>query len=180
MTCCNDIVGPFDWYHRLLARLTPVANFDENADGWFDGMDRIPARYAGGRLIGDKVNAIVLHSGVSGNRIAPYFANSKRKVSANFEVTKDGDCVQCVPFTRKAWHAGKWNGRSIGIEHQGPNDAPPSEIQAQASLELIRSLLLKFPRIQTIVSHAAIQANRTDPKHYRWDLLEGLGCELVY
>lgn len=57
-----------------------------------------------------------------------WFRNPQCKVSAHVVIEIDGTITQLVPFTRKAWHAGKsaWNGRvgcnsfSIGIELVNP------------------------------------------------------------
>ena len=63
----------------------------------------------------------------------PYFAKLRElQVSAHFLIRRDGECVQFVPFERRAWHAGasNWRGRercndfSIGIELEGSDESP--------------------------------------------------------
>lgn len=70
------------------------------------------------------------------------------EVSAHYFVFEDGRVVQCVPETRRAWHAGLsvWEGatdvnsRSIGIEIANPGhdygypDFPPRQIAAVIAL----------------------------------------------
>ncbi len=68
---------------------------------------------------------LVWHYTASGDaNIASFFQNASVKVSAHLVLERNGNVTQCVPFNRRAWHAGesKWNGVSgcnsfsIGIE----------------------------------------------------------------
>lgn len=70
---------------------------------------------------------LVLHytaSGANRDGDEKYFQKSSAKASAHLVIERDGEVTQCVPFNKKAWHAGKsiWRGTpncnaySIGIE----------------------------------------------------------------
>ena len=70
---------------------------------------------------------LVLHYTASGDNKdgdAKYFQRRNAQASAHLVIERDGSVVQCVPFDKKAWHAGKssWKGVngcnsfSIGIE----------------------------------------------------------------
>ena len=70
----------------------------------------------------------------------PYFAGIRgMEVSAHLLVRRDGELVQFVPFTERAWHAGesRFRGRnrcndfSIGIELEGEDSKPYDERQYQ-------------------------------------------------
>jgi N-acetylmuramoyl-L-alanine amidase len=72
---------------------------------------------------------LVMHYTASGNAAGAisWFADPQSKVSAHIVIAKDGTITQCVPFNRKANHAGEstWKGvvglnsHSIGIELDG-------------------------------------------------------------
>ena len=72
---------------------------------------------------------LVMHYTASANAAGAitWFADPQSKVSAHIVIARDGTITQCVPFNRKANHAGKssWKGveglnsHSIGIELDG-------------------------------------------------------------
>jgi N-acetylmuramoyl-L-alanine amidase len=85
----------------------------------------------------------VMHYTASGpnSDIAAYFANAAAKVSAHLVIRRDGTVIQCAPFDRIAWHAGKstWtfadgqtrsglNSFAVGIEMEnwGPLQRSPA------------------------------------------------------
>ncbi len=76
------------------------------------------SHYRAGRT--KKIDRIVIHT-VEGSLegAVSTFQKGARRVSAHYVVGKDGALVQCVADEDTAWHAGAWNGRSIGIEHEG-------------------------------------------------------------
>ena len=113
------------------------------------------------------------------NRLAvdahPYFAEIEGlRVSSHLLIRRDGELVQYVPFTRRAWHAGKscyrsreaCNDFSIGIELEGQDDTPYESAQYRALADAILALRAFYPAIgeQDIVGHADIAPGRkTDP-----------------
>jgi N-acetyl-anhydromuramyl-L-alanine amidase AmpD len=69
---------------------------------------------------GTPVDRIVIHTteGVGSGNIS-YLLSNTRQVSAHYLVMRSGAVYQFVPEEKKAWHAGCWNARSVGIEHEG-------------------------------------------------------------
>ena len=68
----------------------------------------------------------------------PYFSEIRGlKVSSHLLIRRDGELVQFVPFTHRAWHAGEsfFRGRSccndfsLGIELEGVDDTPYTDEQ---------------------------------------------------
>lgn len=76
-----------------------------------------------------KARWLVMHYTASANAESAisWFENAQSKVSAHIVIARDGTITQCVPFNRRANHAGesKWQGvtglnsHSIGIELDG-------------------------------------------------------------
>jgi AmpD protein len=105
----------------------------------------------------------------------PYFADMEElRVSSHLLVRRDGELVQYVPFTLRAWHAGDschdgrsaCNDFSIGIELEGRDDEPYTPAQYERLAEAITALQQAFPRLsrERIVGHCTISPGRkTDP-----------------
>lgn len=105
----------------------------------------------------------------------PFFASiAGLQVSAHCLIRRDGEVVQYVPFTLRAWHAGvsSFQGRSacndfsIGIELEGTDEGGYTEAQYQQLAHLARLLMRVYPAItpQRIVGHCDIAPGRkTDP-----------------
>jgi AmpD protein len=95
-------------------------------------------------------------------------------VSAHCLIRRDGEVVQFVPFTARAWHAGassfagreKCNDYSIGIELEGCDYIAYTDEQYQALSELTQSIQRQYPKITLprITGHQYIAPLRkTDP-----------------
>jgi AmpD protein len=105
----------------------------------------------------------------------PFFASIEGlKVSAHILIRRDGEVIQFVPFQRRAWHAGessfqdrkRCNDFSIGIELEGTDSVPYTEVQYAQLAELITCLLRNYPAIvpERITGHSDIAPQRkTDP-----------------
>ena len=105
----------------------------------------------------------------------PYFeAIAGLRVSAHVLVRRDGELVQCVPFGRRAWHAGVsthvgrsgCNDFSIGIELEGADDVPYTDAQYARSAALLLALFRAYPDLAPtrVVGHSDIAPGRkTDP-----------------
>lgn len=117
----------------------------------------------------------------------PYFKEiSGLKVSSHLLVRRDGEVVQYVPLHKRAWHAGvsRYKNRegcndfSIGIEMEGEDETPYTDIQYQVLSELINSLINSYPELtnETIAGHSDIAPGRkTDPgSAFEWDRLHTL------
>jgi AmpD protein len=102
----------------------------------------------------------------------PYYATiAGLKVSAHFFVRRDGQIVQFVPCSMRAWHAGEscWqevsrcNDYSIGIELEGGDDVPFTDAQYDVLSRLTTALRAAYP-IRGIAGHSDIAPQRkTDP-----------------
>ncbi len=117
----------------------------------------------------------------------PYFKTIYQlQVSAHLLIQRDGNCLQYVAFNQRAWHAGvsQYLGRencndfSIGIELEGTETVPYTEIQYQQLARVIKLLLQHYPNLsrQHIVGHSDIAPLRkTDPgAAFSWATLDAL------
>jgi len=113
----------------------------------------------------------------------PYFETIKDlKVSSHFLIRRDGELIQFVPCSQRAWHAGasNWCGRarcndfSIGIELEGSDFEPFTESQYAQLAQLIPALLAAYP-ILDITGHSDIAPGRkTDPgPFFDWARIPG-------
>jgi len=105
----------------------------------------------------------------------PSFADLKGlEVSAHCVIRRDGSIEQYVPFNKRAWHAGvssfegveACNDYSIGIELEGTDHTPYTELQYQALAEVTRHIQQRYPLVtnQRIAAHSDIAPGRkTDP-----------------
>ncbi len=177
-----------------------------SADGnWVNGARRLLSPNCDDRPADRVISLIVVHSislppGEYGagwvddlfcNRLDanahPYFAGiANLKVSSHVLIRRDGEMVQYVPFSRRAWHAGQssYCGRSacndyaIGIELEGQDDEAYETIQYQQLADLIRTLRGQYPDIpnDAVVGHYEIAPGRkTDPgAAFDWAYLNSL------
>ena len=105
----------------------------------------------------------------------PYFAEiHTMSVSSHALIARDGAVTQYVPFTSRAWHAGKslycgraaCNDFSVGIELEGTDDIPYTGAQYEALAQLICVLRAGYPSLRSaeVVGHSDIAPGRkTDP-----------------
>ena len=119
----------------------------------------------------------------------PYFREAAapgRRVSAHALIRRDGQIIQYVPFSARAWHAGvsEYQGRnscndfSIGIELEGTDDIPYTDQQYDQLAGLVRALLAAYPTLSTqhITGHSDIApVRKTDPGPvFDWPRLRSL------
>jgi len=101
----------------------------------------------------------------------PYFKEiDGLKVSAHVLIRRDGQCIQFVPFTNRAWHAGvsQFQGReacndfSIGIELEGTADGEFTPAQYKTLANITNALVKHYPKITRarIVGHSDIAPGR--------------------
>lgn len=160
---------------------------------WLSGARRVASPNCDERPDAEDISLIVIH-GISlppgeyggpwiedlfTNRLDstahPYFADmAGLRVSSHLLIRRDGELVQYVPFTRRAWHAGEsthegraaCNDFSIGIELEGQDDEPYTPVQYERLAEVIKVLQQAFPRLsrERIVGHCTISPGRkSDP-----------------
>ena len=102
----------------------------------------------------------------------PYYqAMRGLRVSAHFFLRRDGELIQFVPTTRRAWHAGPSNWRgwersndySIGVELEGTDTLPYTEAQ-YAGLNRLIGMLAEMYGDLPLAGHSDIAPGRkTDP-----------------
>jgi len=104
-----------------------------------------------------------------------YFAEiGHLTVSAHALIRRDGEIVQYVPFTSRAWHCGEsshcgrtaCNDFSVGIELEGSDDVAYSDRQYDALKALVVALRRTYASLQDadVVGHEHIAPGRkTDP-----------------
>jgi AmpD protein len=159
-------------------------------DGWLPRAKAVPSPNQDQRPSGESIRLLVIHAislppgEFGGDGVERLFTNSleadahpyyreihSQKVSAHFFIRRDGAVLQFVPTTHRAWHAGvsTWRDRkccndfSLGIELEGCDDRPFTNIQYVRLARLIRVLRHAYD-IEDIVGHSNIAPERkTDP-----------------
>ncbi len=141
-------------------------------DGWLTPCRRVESPNQDERPAGEAVTLLVVHSislppGQYGgdaierlftNRLDPaahpYFREiADLEVSAHFLIRRDGDLVQFVPTTRRAWHAGasSWRGRercndfSIRAQRHRPRPQDRSRPGLRLAAPLRRAVAVSHP-----------------------------------
>ena len=158
----------------IVAEVSPSPNLDERKDG--RPPDIILLHYTGMQ---------------TGEAALQRLCSGESKVSAHYVVFEDGRIVQCVPESKRAWHAGvsSWagetdiNSRSIGIEIVNPGhefgyrDFPLR--QTAAVISLCKSILTRRGPISSdrILGHSDVAPGRKqDPgEKFPWELLSESG-----
>lgn len=99
-----------------------------------------------GSVVVNACRGVVCHSMV-GYRAGALIELDKasRRASWHFSVLQSGEVLQHYPVNAVTWHCGsaQWNGKLIGIEHEGgfdPVDEPLTDAQREASVALVRWL----------------------------------------
>ncbi|MEZ0122804.1 MAG: 1,6-anhydro-N-acetylmuramyl-L-alanine amidase AmpD [Candidatus Reddybacter sp.] len=161
--------------------------------GWWAGARSCPSPNQGARPADSEVSLLVIHNislppgQFGGDNIERFFTNqldpsghsyfaeiADLQVSAHLLIDRQGELVQFVPFTRRAWHAGNssfkgcanCNDYSIGIELEGTDTEPYSDSQYQSLVLICHQLLCHYPALsaERIVGHSDISPGRkTDP-----------------
>lgn len=164
---------------------------DEN--GWYQSARHVPSPFYNERPDPPDISLLVVHNislppgefggpyieqffmGKLDANEHPFFAVIHHmQVSAHCLIRRDGEIVQFVPFTARAWHAGQssFSGRtgcndySIGIELEGTDYEAYTDNQYQALQLLSETLMMSYPSITLprITGHQYIAPLRkTDP-----------------
>jgi len=152
-----------------------------------------PSPNQGERPAGGEISLLVIHNislppgQFGGGYIEQFFTNTLSAdehsyfaeiaglhVSSHLLIDRQGEVVQFVPFSQRAWHAGdssfagcaNCNDYSIGIELEGTDTEPYSDKQYQSLVQVCQQLLVNYPAlsVERIVGHSDISPGRkTDP-----------------
>ncbi len=162
-----------------------------DAEGWLAGVRHIASPNCDARPAGKAASLLVIHNislppgEFGGNGVIELFTNRldpmahpyyqtirDLRVSAHFFIRRDGEPIQFVPCTQRAWHAGvsSWCGRercndySIGVELEGSDERPFTDAQYASLNRLVAVLRAAYPTLTDIAGHADIAPGRkTDP-----------------
>lgn len=164
-----------------------------DAKGWYTKARHVPSPFFDQRSDASDISLLVIHNislppgQFGGPYIEQFFTGKlnpdehpffevihKMGVSAHCLIRRNGEIVQFVPFTARAWHAGvssfagreKCNDYSIGIELEGSDFVAYTNEQYQSLAELTQKLQLAYPKITQprITGHQYIAPLRkTDP-----------------
>lgn len=159
--------------------------------GWYDKARKVESPNFNERLAGAQFDLVVIHNISLPPRnfgtksieqlftntldadAHPYFKTIEGlEVSSHFLIRRNGEQIQFVSIDYRAWHAGQseFQGRSacndfsIGIELEGADDIPYTELQYQSLLSLLMDLKQAKPELAYITGHEHIAPIRkTDP-----------------
>lgn len=162
-------------------------------DHWLTDARRVKSPNFNARPCGVTIDLLVIHNislpvgQFGGGYIEALFTNcldcrehpdfadlAGLEVSAHVLIDRRGTVTQFVPFDERAWHAGvsRHRGRdncndfSIGIELEGTDDKPYTELQYKRLVEITAVLMRAYPglRADNVVGHCDIAPGRkTDP-----------------
>ena len=166
--CCTEI-GEEGWLPG--ARRIDSPNFDERPPGSVVSLIVIhaislpPSQFGSGDIVR-------LFTNLLDPEAHPYFAKiGALRVSAHFLIRRGGELLQFVSCDHRAWHAGasRFNGRSrcndfsIGIELEGCDERPFTDLQYAQLQTLIDRLRARYPGC-SLAGHCDISPGRkTDP-----------------
>ena len=156
------------------ARVVPSPNCDDRPDSTdiellvIHGISLPPREYGGDFIDQLFTNTLIPEA-------HPYFAEIHAlRVSSHLLIDRNGAITQYVPFTKRAWHAGKssFNGReqcndfAIGIELEGCDEEAYCEKQYTTLAKVTDLICQRWNKItkDRIVGHSDIAPGRkTDP-----------------
>jgi Negative regulator of beta-lactamase expression len=164
-----------------------------DGNGWCQEAEKLPSPNHDARQPDVPVDLIVIHNislppdEYGGPYIAdlflnrldfdahPYFDQLRfLRVSAHFLIRREGELIQFVSASDRAWHAGasdfcgrtRCNDFSIGIEMEGSDHDPFTDRQYAVLTALTSALCLRYP-ISAVTGHQQIAPSRkTDPGPY--------------
>jgi AmpD protein len=172
-------------------------------EGWLTGARRVVSPNCDARPDGADITLMVVHGislppGEYGgdwiddlfcNRLDsgahPYFREiAGLRVSSHLLIRRDGEIIQYVPFSRRAWHAGDscfeghsaCNDFSIGIELEGQDTEPYTDRQYEQLAAVMQALVAAYPglSLDRVAGHCDIAPGRkTDPgPAFDWQQLQ--------
>jgi len=167
--------------------------FQMGFDGWCLQAQRIPSPNFDARPEGNAISLLVIHnislplgqfgtgfiSALFTNQLDcdahPSFCDLRAiRVSAHFLIRRDGEVDQFVSADERAWHAGvssfagreRCNDFSIGIELEGTDFEPYSDLQYEALVRLTSVLCNHYPLVDVAGHEHIAPGRKTDPGPY--------------
>lgn len=170
-----------------------MASGQIGGDGWLSSARRVRSPNFNARPDIDDISLLVIHNislppgHFGGSYIEQFFCNQldgdqhpyfseicHQQVSAHLLIDRQGQLIQFVSFAQRAWHAGvsSFGGRdgcndfSLGIELEGTDDSPYTDVQYRVLAQVSKLLIATYPDLtkQRIVGHSDIaQGRKTDP-----------------
>ena len=190
-------------------RSAVTGSADRVVDGWLAGVRRVLSPNWNERPVGSEISLLVIHNitlppgEFGGPGIEQFFTNQldpaahpflkeieALRVSAHLLIRRNGETVQFVRFTDRAWHAGQsrycdrenCNDFGIGVELEGADDIPYTPAQYFGLAQVATVLMACYPGIspERIVGHSDIAPGRkTDPGlAFDWERFRGLLSDL--
>jgi len=160
--------------HIEPARQCPSPNHDARPDGSEIGMLVVHSiSLPPGEFGGPEIEQ--LFTNVLDWDAHPFFGEIRGlEVSSHLLIRRDGELIQFVPLTQRAWHAGdsSFRGRgccndfSIGIELEGDDAIPYTDDQYEVLASVSNALLAAYPGLSAreIAAHSDVSPGRkTDP-----------------
>ena len=166
----------------------PMLQIDSH--GWCAQARRVPSPNCDARPDGVDVSLLVVHNislpagQFGGPYISQLFTNQldcsavpefasliRLRVSAHFLIRRDGQLMQFVPTTQRAWHAGvssfegreRCNDFSVGVELEGTDLVSFTDAQYSRLTALTIALQQAHP-LRAVCGHAHVApARKTDP-----------------
>ena len=156
------------------ARAVMCSNHDERPDGMdpelivIHGISLPPGQFGGPEIEALFTNCLDWDA-------HPYFGEIRGlEVSSHLLIRRDGELLQFVPMTARAWHAGdscfrgrrRCNDFSVGIELEGEDETPYDDRQYRVLAPVIRAIQAAWPSITNrhLAAHSDIAPGRkTDP-----------------
>jgi len=101
------------------------------------------------------VDRIILHHTGDSRAYQTYNTLKQRDLSVHYIVDRDGMIYYAVDESKRAWHAGNWNSRSIGIEivNTGYRDMQYTDEQYASIKSLINDMASRWPSIKVDDAH---------------------------
>lgn len=137
-----------------------------------------PSPNHGPRPVGTVIDCVVIHAdaGRTDEGTLGWLSSRESKVSYHKLIGRDGRVYQCVPDSRRAWHAGvssfegraRCNDYSIGVAFANDQKGEPiNDIQWRAGVEIVARLCEKHNiPLKRVTTHAVVSPGRkTDPDH---------------
>lgn len=162
----------------------PSSNYDNRPSGTVIDLVVIhaislpPGKFGTGRVIDFFTNSL-------DSNADPYFTGiAGLKVSSHYYIERQGRVIRFVADKNRAWHAGvsrfqerdNCNDFSLGIELEGDDFNPFSEIQYQRLNQLLKLIKVNYPAVTSdrIVGHCHVAAQRkSDPgPFFDWNRVE--------